>query len=168
MTVRALGAALVLGAVAACAPRPPAESSHGAAASPRLDSARGTLRLSGSDVAPTATLTTTTGRLLLQGDMRMLARRAGLDVWGEGALLAPFTFQVARFAVRGALGDPAIDGILERTAAGFALRLLDGSSHAVRGAPATFGDLVGQRLWMTETRAGVLGSYGVIGPTPGT
>ena len=59
-------------------------------------------------------------------------------------------------------GAPAWDGIVERSGDGFALRLPDGTAHALSGSPAAFADLIGACVWVTETAAHGVASYGVI------
>ena len=127
------------------------------------DTLRGTFVLEGADPMPVAVLRTAGGRVELDavpGAMRLLT---GLELWVRGAAEANARFRVDEFLVRGAGGEPAWDGVVQRTGAGFALRLADGTVRPLVGTPAAFADLVGARVWVTETAPHTVASYGVIG-----
>jgi hypothetical protein len=126
------------------------------------DTLRGTFVLEGSDPMPVAVLRTAEGRVELDGVPAAMRGLVQLDLWVRGAAEAGGRFRVAEFLVRGAGGEPARDGTVERAGDDFALRLADGTLHALLGVPADFGRLVGQRVWITETAAHTLASYGVI------
>jgi len=126
------------------------------------DTLRGTFVLEGSDPMPAAVLRTADGRVELDGVSAAMRGLVQLDVWVRGAAEADGRFRVADFLVRGAAGDPAWDGTVEHAGDDFALRLPDGTMHALLGVPADFARLVGQRVWVTETAAHTLASYGVI------
>ncbi|MDE3173471.1 MAG: hypothetical protein KGN74_10410, partial [Gemmatimonadota bacterium] len=85
-----------------------------------------------------------------------------LELWVRGSAESNGRFRVDEFLVRGAGGEPAWDGVVERAGAGFELRLSDGAAHPLIGSPAAFAELVGTRVWVTETAAHTVASYGVI------
>jgi len=76
-----------------------------------------------------------------------LASVDGADVEVTGTFDANPGFVVQEFRVTGMYGRPALDGVLEETDEGFALRLSDGSLRAVPGL-TNCADHVGARLWV--------------------
>ncbi len=126
------------------------------------DTVRGTFVLEGADPMPAAVLRTTNGRVELANVPAGMRALVQLDVWARGTAESNGRFRVADFLVRGAGGEPAWDGVVERAGDGFALRLPDGAVHALSGSPAAFTGLVGVRVWVTETAAHSVASYGVI------
>lgn len=126
------------------------------------DTLRGTFVLEGSDPMPAAVLRTVDGRVELDAVPAAMNGLVQLDLWVRGTAEARGRFRVTDFLVRGAGGDPAWDGVVERAGDDFALRLPDGTAHALLGVPADFARFVGQRVWITETAAHTLASYGVI------
>ncbi|MGH7670188.1 MAG: hypothetical protein ACRENQ_11920 [Gemmatimonadaceae bacterium] len=161
--MRALLAALALITAAGCAAvKQPVSASSAAPAGAGRDTLRGIFVLEGSDPMPLAVLRTSDGRVALDDvppDMRRLVQ---LDVWVRGTAEDAGRFGVQDFLVRGAGGQPAWDGTVARDADGFALRLPDGTVHALSGAPGAFAGLVGRRIWVVETSANTVATYGVI------
>ena len=76
-----------------------------------------------------------------------LASVDGADVEVTGTFDANPGFVVQEFQVTGMFGRPALDGVLEETDEGYALRLSDGSLRAVPGL-TNCADHVGARLWV--------------------
>lgn len=119
---------------------------------------------------PTPSLTTIAGRIIVTGtggdqlvelqnetgtvyrlvgsQASVLASVDGGDVVARGTFDANPGFVVEDFQVTGMRGRPALDGVLEQTAAGFALRLRDGTLRVIPGL-ADCEDHVGARLWVT-------------------
>ena len=77
-----------------------------------------------------------------------LASVDGGDVVARGTFDANPGFVVQDFQVTGMRGRPALDGVLEITAAGFALRLKDGTLRVIPGLPSECMEYVGARLWV--------------------
>lgn len=160
-------AALLAFAMAATAGCAAANSAAIPAAAPSAvevgsDTLRGTFVLEGSDPAPIPVLHTAAGRVALDDVPPAMQRLVQLDLWVRGTAEGPDRFRVDAFLVRGAGGQPAWDGTLERSGSAFALRLSGGSLHALAGAPEAFAGLVGRRVWVVETPAQSVASYGVI------
>lgn len=126
------------------------------------DTLRGTFVLEGADPMPVAVLRTLSGRVELDNVPAAMRGLVKLEVWVSGVVEGNNRFRVASFLVRGAGGDPAWDGTVEQMAGGFVVRLPDGTAHALRGTSAEFARLVGARVWVTETAAHTVASYGVI------
>ena len=76
-----------------------------------------------------------------------LASVDGGDVVARGTFDANPGFVVQEFQVTGMYGRPALDGVLEVTDEGFALRLSDGSLRVVDGL-TNCAEHVGARLWV--------------------
>jgi len=76
-----------------------------------------------------------------------LASVDGADVVARGTFDANPGFVVEEFQVTGMFGRPALDGVLEATADGYALRLNDGSLRVVPGL-TNCSQHVGARLWV--------------------
>ena len=85
-----------------------------------------------------------------------------LDLWLRGNRTSANRFHVADYRVRGANGARAWDGKLRNGPTGFRLELDDGSLHDIRGAPVNFAQLIGSRVWVTESPDGTLREYGVL------
>lgn len=126
------------------------------------DTLRGTFVLEGADPMPAAVLRTPGGRVELDGVPAAMRRLVQLELWVRGAAEENGRFRVESFLVRAAGGSPAWDGVVERAGEGLALRLPDGAVHALSGSPPALTDLVGARVWVTETAARTVASYGVI------
>jgi hypothetical protein len=77
-----------------------------------------------------------------------LASLDGGDVVVWGTFDASAGFVVQEFKVMGMHGWPALDGVLEATENGFALRLTDGSRHVVPGLDSACAKYVGARVWV--------------------
>ena len=76
-----------------------------------------------------------------------LASVDGADVVARGTFDANPGFVVQEFEVTGMFGRPALDGVLEATDEGYALRLSDGSLREVPGL-TNWEDHLGARLWV--------------------
>lgn len=100
---------------------------------------------------------------LLGSMSSVLASVDGGDVVVWGTFDSTPGFVVQQFKVAGMHGGPALDGVLEATAGGFALRMADGSLRAVPGLRSDGAKYVGSRVWVIgwEENAGVV--IGVIG-----
>lgn len=144
----------------ACQPKQPRSDS------PTLPTASDTLRgvfvLEGSDPSPSPVLRTLAGRVVLDGAPREILALSQLELRVRGTSLPDGHFAVVDFVVRRANGREALDGMLQARGDGFALSLPDGSMHALRGTPPQFTQLVGRRIWLTETSAGTVADYGII------
>ena len=77
-----------------------------------------------------------------------LASVNGGEVIAFGTWDANPGFVVQEFQVVGMQGRPALDGVLEVSGEGFALRLADGSIRLVPGLSADCAYYVGERLWV--------------------
>ena len=77
-----------------------------------------------------------------------LASVDGADVVVRGTFDANPGFVVEEFQVTGMLGRPALDGVLESTDEGFALRLSDGSLRVVPNLTSECAEFIGSRLWV--------------------
>ncbi len=161
---RRLLAALALAAAAGCAAATSGAAPGGAAtpAAAGRDTLRGTFVLEGSDPMPLPVLRTTDGRVALDDVPPAMDRLVQLDLWVRGTAESAGRFRVEEFLVRGADGQRAWDGTVAAETTGFALRLPDGTLHVLRSAPSAFAGLVGRRVWVTETSALTVASYGVI------
>ena len=155
-------AALVIATAAGAACRPRRPDPPVAPAAVGGDTLRGTFVLEGNDPMPAAVLRTANGRVVLDAAPPAMRALVQLDLRVQGTAEGAGRFRVESFLVRAAGGHAAWDGTLQREDDGFALRLADGSLHLLRAAPDAFGGLVGRRLWITETAAQTVSSYGVI------
>ncbi|MDE3054744.1 MAG: hypothetical protein KGJ70_12710 [Gemmatimonadota bacterium] len=155
---RAVAIGLAFAATAGCH----RARSGGAPAPAPGDTLRGTFVLEGADPMPAAVLRTPSGRVALDGVPAGMQALVQLELWVRGSAESNGRFRVDEFLVRGAGGEPAWDGVVERAGAGFELRLSDGAAHPLIGSPAAFAELVGTRVWVTETAAHTVASYGVI------
>lgn len=77
-----------------------------------------------------------------------LASVDGGDVVARGTFDANPGFVVQEFQVTGMRGRPALDGVLELTVSGYALRLHDGSIRVIPGLPSECAEYLGVRLWV--------------------
>lgn len=156
MWLLALCAAMLL----AC--RPPEPKPAEIAAQQRVnDTLRGTFVLEGSDPHPMAVMRTSSGRVVVDGASAGLLKLSQLDLWLRGTRTSAHRFRVTDYRVRGANGARAWDGVLRVGPTGFRIELGDGSSHDIRGAPSSFAQLTGFRVWVTETADGTVREYGV-------
>jgi hypothetical protein len=126
------------------------------------DTLRGTFVLEGSDPYPIAVMRTSSGRVVVDGASAGMRKLSQLDLWARGTRTSADRFRVADYRVRGANGVRAWDGMLRSGPKGFRLELDDGSSHEIRGAPSSFAQLTGLRLWVTESNDGLVSEYGVL------
>jgi hypothetical protein len=126
------------------------------------DTLRGTFVLEGSDPYPMAVMRTSSGRVILDGASARMLKLSQLDLWVRGTQTSASRFRVADYRVRSANGARAWDGVLRSGPLGFRLELDDGSSHDIRGAPSSFGQLIGSRVWVTESPDGTLSQYGLL------
>ncbi len=85
---------------------------------------------------------------LVGSESSALASVDGADVVVRGTFDANPGLVVQDFEVTGMLGRPALDGVLEATDEGYALRLADGSLRAVPGLTSELDEFVGARLWV--------------------
>jgi hypothetical protein len=131
-------------------------------AQPAADTLRGTFVLEGSDPYPMAVVRTSSGRVVIDGATAGMLKLSQLDLWLRGNRTSADRFHVADYRVRGANGARAWDGKLRNGPTGFRLELDDGSLHDIRGAPVNFAQLVGSRVWVTESPDGTLREYGVL------
>lgn len=77
-----------------------------------------------------------------------LASVDGGDVIARGTFDANPGLVVQDFQVTGMRGRPALDGVLEVTAQGFALRMRDGTLRVIPGLPSECAEYMGARLWV--------------------
>jgi hypothetical protein len=126
------------------------------------DTLRGTFVLEGSDPYPMAVVRTSSGRVVIDGATAGMLKLSQLDLWLRGNRTSANRFHVADYRVRGANGARAWDGKLRNGPTGFRLELDDGALHDIRGAPVNFAQLVGSRVWVSESPDGTLREYGVL------
>jgi hypothetical protein len=124
------------------------------------DTLRGIFVLEGSDPYPMAVMNTSSGRVVVEGASAGMFKLSQLDLWLRGTRTSADRFVVADYRVRGANGVSAWDGMLRSGPMGFRLELDDGSSHDLRGAPSSFAQLAGSRVWVTENPDGTVRQYG--------
>jgi hypothetical protein len=123
---------------------------------------RGIFVLEGSDPAPLAAVRTSSGRVIIEGVGASMLKLAQLDLWMRGTRTSAARFRVSEYRVRSVNGVKAWDGTLRNGPTGFRLELDDGTAHGIRGAPTTFAQLVGSRVWVTETDTGAVREYGAL------
>ncbi|HEY3746011.1 MAG TPA: hypothetical protein VGL17_07215 [Gemmatimonadaceae bacterium] len=126
------------------------------------DTVRGTFVLEGNDPFPVAAMHTSAGRVILDGAPARMLKLSQLNLWVSGTRTSDTRFRVSDYRVREANGARAWDGVLRAAAAGFTLEFSDGSAHAISGAPSSFVQLVGSRVWLTENADGSVREYGVL------
>ena len=134
---------------------------------------------------PTPSLATIAGRVIVTGvggDQRVelqdanenvysvvgsqsgaLASVDGGDVVARGTFDANPGFVVQEFQVTGMHGRPALDGVLESTDEGFALRLQDGTLRVIPSLGSDCAELVGARLWVIGFEDESAAQFGRIG-----
>jgi hypothetical protein len=86
---------------------------------------------------------------LVGSEALALASVDGGDVVARGTFDANPGFVVDEFEVTAMYGRPALDGVLETTDEGFALRFTDGSLRVVPGLSAECAEHIGARVWVT-------------------
>jgi hypothetical protein len=99
---------------------------------------------------------------LLGNETIALANVDSGDVVVWGTWDANPGFVVSEFKVIGMLGRPALDGVLEATDEGFALRLSDGSQTVVPGLTSDCAAYLGARIWVVGFEDGTDVQIGVI------
>lgn len=175
----ALGAALSVAALGgACARRgtQPADAITTTAndsvdAPVREDSVRGVVHVVGAAPGILSLRPASGGAMDLMGeDLAALRAAAGLEValFGQfgpasGVTMSASGFVITRFAVRAADGDPAIDGVLERSAEGFVLRLADGERLTLESVPEPLRTAIGMRIFWVGPLDSAPRAYGVLG-----
>lgn len=85
---------------------------------------------------------------LLGNEVGVLTSVDGGDVIAFGTWDPNPGFAVREFQVVGMHGRPALDGVLEVSEEGFALRLADGTIHIVSGLPSECAEFLGARVWV--------------------
>jgi hypothetical protein len=178
--------------LAACArDAPPADGNGGArasadvvpaaasaAASPR-DTVRGVLAVSGAEPQWRLTLTTGTGvaydieraggTATPQEELRaadhLEVTLLGNHELGAGEVPGARRFRMSSFLVRAVDGADAVDGILIREPAGYALRLMDGTALPITRLPASLERQVGARIYWAGATDLPPAAYGVLRPT---
>jgi len=188
-------AALAVGVLVACsragslrdaADTAAAQASGGAAAAagtpvvPR-DTVRGVVAVTGADPAWRLTLTTAASAVYdvtsAGGTATPLAELRAADHLevtllgnvsaGAGELPGVRGFVMTSFVVRAADGAGALDGILIREPAGYALRLMDGTARPIATLPRTLEGQVGARIYWVGATNTPPAAYGVLrAPVP--
>lgn len=117
---------------------------------PTAETISGRISVTGIGVDQVIDLTDANGNVyrLVGSESGALASVDGGDVVARGTFDANPGFVVDEFTVTGMLGRPALDGVLEATEDGFALRLRDGSMRVVPGLDSDFEEYLGARLWV--------------------
>lgn len=131
-------------------PTGPAELTAPSAPLPSAVTIAGRISVRGEGVDRVIELRDADGQVyrLLGNETGALASVDGGDVEARGTFDANPGFVVDEFTVTAMHGRPALDGVLESTDEGFALRLSDGSLRAVPlGADCS--QHVGARIWVT-------------------
>ena len=152
---RFLTVAAVL-SVVACTDNPnailtgPIDPSQPILPSPSRVMLAGRISVSGIGADRVVDLTDGNGRVyrLLGNESGALASVDGGDVVARGTFDANPGFVVDEFQVTGMHGRPALDGVLEATEHGFALRLPDNSLRVVPGLDSECAKYIGARLWV--------------------
>lgn len=142
--------------IAACTDNPsavltgPIDPAQPLLPTPSLVTIAGRIIVSGTAADPVIELTDGGGNVyrLVGSESGALASVDGGDVVARGTFDANPGFVVQDFQVTGMHGRPALDGVLEATDEGFALRLADGSLRAVPGLSSDCAQHVGARLWV--------------------
>ena len=103
---------------------------------------------------------------LLGNETIALANVDGGDVVVWGTWDANPGFVVSEFTITGMHGRPALDGVLQASADGYALRLNDGSIREVAGVTSEWAVYVGARVWVIGFEDGVEVLLGLIARPP--
>jgi len=137
---------------------------HIAPAGGQRDTARGIPGVEGSERFTRVSLETPSGSIVrLSGDQAAaVGRLSGLDVWVGGTRDEKGVLMVERFAVRGADGRPARDGILVSSGNDYFLRLADGSRFDIPNPPAALREHVNDRVWVSGPAGSPPVSFGII------
>jgi hypothetical protein len=99
---------------------------------------------------------------LVGTQMSALASVDGAEVVAWGSYDAHPGFAVDQFAVTEMHGRPALDGVLEVTRRGYALRLASGRLRALPGAPRRCAEYIGSRIWVVGWKTGETLEFGLI------
>ncbi|HEY5544428.1 MAG TPA: hypothetical protein VIK50_00085 [Gemmatimonadaceae bacterium] len=142
--------------VVACTDNPnailtgPIDPSQPILPSPSTATIAGRISVSGIGADRVVELTDADGGVyrLVGNESRALASVDGGDVVARGTFDANPGFVVDEFTVTGMHGRPALDGVLEASEDGFALRLSDGSVRVVPGLSSDCAEHVGARMWV--------------------
>ena len=156
--------AMVLCAVAAftgCHPR----MSEGMAPAAQPDSLVGVVSVTGTSYEQHVVLRVggrAQGLVTTSADSASLSRVAGTEVVVRGREEGN-SFRVVSFTVRSVDGAPVADGMLLREGGLFVLQTVAGRNE-IRNAPASFGSMIGARIWIGGPLATGPNVYGVITP----
>ena len=126
------------------------------------DSLRGTLALDGTSAASELTLHAGDSVYVLRATQPETMRRvAGLEIVVTGRRDGG-VFEVARFAVRSANGEPAVDGIMDVENGVFFLRLADGKRATIAKPPIPLRGEIGSRVYLVGSLSGPISAFGII------
>jgi hypothetical protein len=158
--------------VVACTDNPnailtgPIDPSQPILPSPSRATLAGRISVSGIGTDRVVDLTDGSGNVyrLLGSESGALASVDGGDVVARGTFDANPGFVVDEFRVTGMHGRPALDGVLETSEDGFALRLADGSVRVVPGLASDCAQYLGARLWVIGWDEQSEVTYGLIAP----
>jgi hypothetical protein len=124
---------------------------------------RGTVLIVGSEPGTSLSLQAPDGGTVgLVGEEIVLRQLSGLEVMVRGTADPPRTFQVAAAIVRGHAGVPAVDGILARNGAGWALLTADGVRIPIARLPQSLEGREGARVWMAGPLDRPPDAFGII------
>lgn len=144
----ALAMLVVAGALVACV-RGPSVGDGNRSDSIAADTLRGTVAIVGAEPATSVMLQDDQGAATpLQGEEATLRALAGIEVAVRGLAGGRGTFQVASVAVRAHMGVPAVDGILVRRGAGWALITAPGDTVPIAYLPEVLRGSEGARVWL--------------------
>jgi hypothetical protein len=157
-------------AIAACTDNPnavltgPIDPAQPLLPTPSRATIAGRISVQGAGADRLVELTDATGRVyrLVGSEAAALASVDGGDVIAIGTFDANPGLVVEEFQVTGMYGRPALDGVLEATDDGFALRLADGSLRVVEGLSSECAANVGSRMWIIGSDAGSPMQFGLI------
>jgi hypothetical protein len=83
-------------------------------------------------------------------------------IWSDGYDGDSYVLDAQRFEVLSVGGHAAVDGLLEATDNGFALRLYGGDLYELIDPPAALLEHMGARVWITMAEDGSFAAFGVI------
>ena len=134
---------------------------------PAILSYTGVIETSGADLIPLYIRVEGGSRIALAGaETVRLANVVGAEVTLRGTMDAADALIVESFRVVSVAGLEAADGVLVKTADGYALRLLlDGSMLTLIDLPDELKAHVGERVWVAGPTDAAPVLYGVIGGT---
>ncbi len=143
----------------------------GAGATPAAadDTLRGIVRVTGNEPAVTIILEPSVApdridarAVTLAGERTVLRQLADMEVVVTGTSESDARFVVSDVALRAVSGVTALDGILEQSDGGYAIRTRDGTRLPVAHLPAPLRARVGQRVWIAGALSAPPEAYGVI------